>query len=168
MIKSAILILALGLLGAACATSRASEPLPTSTTTAIDTAIPIATLIPAATATAMPTAAPIDTPEPAATPADEKPKRSQTVKSLRDSAEETHDYDRKAVYDILGGLTNEAGIQDIGLREAAERIRDHHDNPSADEPEGGADAAWDREHSQDSGKAPSPDKPEDAEFREED
>ncbi|MCH7511496.1 MAG: hypothetical protein IIB19_03910 [Chloroflexi bacterium] len=73
MIKSAILILALGLLGAACATSRASEPLPTSTPTAIDTAIPTATLVPVATATAMPTAAPTDTPEPTATPASAPP-----------------------------------------------------------------------------------------------
>ena len=68
MIKSSILILALGLLGAACATSRASEPLPASTLTASDTAIPVATLIPVATAPAIPTAAPTGTPEPAATP----------------------------------------------------------------------------------------------------
>ena len=66
MIKSAILILALGLLGASCATSRASEP----PEHAVRTATPAATATarPIATATAMATATPTDTPEPTATP----------------------------------------------------------------------------------------------------
>ena len=70
MIKSVILILAFGLLGASCATSRAFEPpggpavspLPTSTPAATATAKPVAT------ATARPTVAPTNTPEPMATP----------------------------------------------------------------------------------------------------
>ncbi len=103
-------------------------------------------------------------PRPAATkPADESPKKRTTVKSLLEWAQETYEYDRKAVYGILD-VTNEDGVKDIGLREAAERIRDHHDNPG-DNPAGTAESEQ-TGHSDDQ-DAPPPDEA-DGEFRQED
>lgn len=93
--------------------------------------------------------------------ADEQPKRKQTVKALIEWGQELYGYDRKAVYGILD-VTNEDGVKDIGLREAAGRIRAHHGNAV----EGDADEAQaEDEDARDD--APPPEEPVDGDFREE-